>query len=147
MNRVVVRGGGEFCSGGGTTPCCHSRYKGMTRERESERPRERESERRRPGWLLHLSNAWEGQLRASTHARDTARRTRRRQETEREREKGDVSGTVSTSHFQNSPNYFQICIRTSKSPKIKVAQNLKLYNFALGLNLQFQLFLKLDFQI
>jgi microcystin-dependent protein len=47
------------------------------------------------------------------------------------------------SHFLSSSNYSQICIATSKSPKTKVAQNLKLYNF-LNINI-FQF--GLDFEI
>jgi hypothetical protein len=36
-----------------------------------------------------------------------------------------------------SSNYFQICVATSKYPKMKVVQLPKIYNFALGTNFKF----------
>jgi hypothetical protein len=57
-----------------------------------------------------------------------------------EKQKGrktDVSSTVALSIFSNSSNYFLIYMVTPKYPKIKVAQNLKLYNFAFVTKLRF----------
>jgi hypothetical protein len=114
---------------------------------ESERLRGRGSERRRLGWLLHLPNTREGQLHAHARALRRAKKPRRQREIERERGKGDVNGTVAISPFQNLPNYFQIYLETSKTLNIKVAQNLKLYNFHFGTIINFSLILKLGFQV